>query len=362
MRPWTISLPAAIACALTLPATAGAGPRTDPGTSANADWAGPVFWPRAADDLMDYAFFPKGKGERFWAIGYGAILSSAAPGDQRMRRRLPSSSPSSNQDMPNKDLPNKDSGTIAATGTPGVAPGLAADADRCGSERAADSADHVIARIEQAISPSAPQREIVEQLRSALLRATDRINSACPTAAPATSMERLKAIQDRIWAMRDGLLTIRLPFERLYNSLTGDQDWRLARAGDSGEPAAKTETSDRRVQMCSEQASGIADWPMRAIGRALQPTEPQRASLEALRMRLSGVAQLIISSCPTYPLLGPMGRIAAASDRLDVMLFAVMTMSPALPEFYESLSSKQKVGLHRVIGQFRRSGQAGTGS
>jgi LTXXQ motif family protein len=93
---------------------------------------------------------------------------------------------------------------------------------------------------------------------------------------------------------------------------------------------------------------------MRAIERALRPTEQQRASLEALRMRLAGMAQLIISSCPTYPLLGPMGRIAAASDRLDVMLFAVMTMTPALPDFYESLSDKQKVSLGRVIRQLRR--------
>jgi len=97
---------------------------------------------------------------------------------------------------------------------------------------------------------------------------------------------------------------------------------------------------------------------MRAIERALRPTEQQRASLEALRLRSAGMTQLIISSCPTYPLLGHMGRFAAATDRLDVMLFAVMTMSPALQDFYESLDDKQKAGLDRVIRQFRRSDQS----
>jgi hypothetical protein len=360
MRPWTICVVGAVAFLLTLPAAANAGPRLGPGAGTKLDGNGAVFWPRAADDILDYAFFPKGKHENFWAIGYGMILSSAfgAPtADPRARQSLPSSNsqPSSN----NKDLFNKDRDTVALA----KAPDLAIEADPCGKDRAADSADQLIERIEQAITPSAPQRDVLEQLRSALIRATDRINAACPATAPATSMERLNAIQERIWAMRDGLLTIRLPFERFYDSLTGDQDWRLARTEPrSRESAAKIETNDGRDQMCSEQAAGIAGWPMRAIGRALQPTEEQRAGLEALRMRLAAMAELIVSSCPTYPLLGPMGRIAAASDRLDVMLFAVMTMSPALPDFYDSLSDKQKVGLHRVIRQFRRSAQSGNGS
>jgi hypothetical protein len=378
MRPCTIPILAAVAFSLVLPAIADADPRSGPGASTDPP-TGPVFWPRAASDLLDYTFFPKGKNERFWAIGYGAILSSAfgssAIDDPRPRRNLSSSS--------KKDVSNKDGDPMAAAKAPDLAApdlaapdlaaphlavqslavhSLAAEADRCGTDRAEGSADQLadqlMERIERAISPIASQqRDILDQLRSALVRAADRINTACPTTAPATAMERLNAVQDRIWAMRDGLLTVRLPFERFYASLTGDQDWHLARAtdGDTRETAAKTETSDGRSQMCSEQASGIADWPMRAIGRALQPTEPQRASLEALHMRLSGMAQLIIGACPTYPLLGPMGRLAAASDRLDVMLFAVMAMSPVLPDFYDSLSDRQKGGLRRVIRQFQRS-------
>jgi hypothetical protein len=54
-----------------------------------------------------------------------------------------------------------------------------------------------------------------------------------------------------------------------------------------------------------------------------------------------------------------MDRIAAAGDRLDVMLFALMTLSPALPEFYDSLSDKQKAGLGRAIRQFRRATPSG---
>jgi hypothetical protein len=313
-----------------------------PAASTAPERAGPVFWPRASDDLLDYAFFPKGKDEGFWAIGYSSILAGAFASsnadDPRARRSLAvsnrdlSSKDLANKNLANKNLANNDDAASAAKG-------LLAAADLCGGGQTAASADQVIERIEQAIRPSAAQRDILERLRTALAQAIERINTVCPAAAPATPTERLKAIQDRIWAMRDALLTVRLPFEQLYGSLTGEQDW--------------------RSEMCSEQVSQIADWPMRAIERALRPTEQQRAGLAALRMRLAGMAQLIISSCPTYPLLGPMGRFAAASDRLDVMLFAVMTMTPALPDFYDSLSDTQKVGLSRVIRRFRRSAQSG---
>jgi hypothetical protein len=421
MHPWTIPILGAVAFSLTIPATGHARPRFGPGAilgavaaplgavlggarpafaqrdrrrgdtrgetdssdgprtdgaarserpsaaSTNPGRAGPVFWPRAADDLLDYAFFPKGKDERFWAIGYGSILggafASSNADDPRARRGLAVSNRDLankdlvNRDLANKDLANKNFANNDAAAS--AAKGLLAAADLCGSGQTASSADQVIERIEQAIRPSAAQRDILERLRTALAQAIERINTVCPAAAPATPTERLKAIQDRIWAMRDALLTVRLPFEQLYGSLTGDQDWRLAREAESREVTGTIGTADRRSEMCSEQAADIAGWPMRAIERALRPTEQQRAGLEALRMRLAGMAQLIISSCPTYPLLGPMGRIAAASDRLDVMLFAVMTMTPALPDFYESLSDKQKVSLDRVIRQLRR--PAGSG-
>jgi hypothetical protein len=45
------------------------------------------------------------------------------------------------------------------------------------------------------------------------------------------------------------------------------------------------------------------------------------------------------------------------------MQFAVSTMTPALPNFYESLTDKQKISLSKVIRQFtRRSAQARDGS
>jgi hypothetical protein len=308
-----------------------------------------IFWPNAADDLLDYAFFPKGKDDRFWAYGYGAILQDAfvstGPDNSRRTRPLVASA--------------SDNSTDAATAV-------------CGGGRPA--ADSLVERIDQAIAPTAAQRAVMEELRSALARTIERIESVCSVAMPATPADRLKAIQDRIWAMRDALLTLRLPFEKFYASLTAEQHWRLQRSEPDGAAAVTTgstgspdtsgqsrarPTQEARTESCIEQAASAAAWPMRAVERAMQPNAEQRAMLETLRMRLMGMGQLIATSCPTYPLLGPMDRIAAAADRLDVMLFTIMTLSPALPDFYDSLSDKQKAGLGRAIRQFRRSGASG---
>jgi hypothetical protein len=231
--------------------------------------------------------------------------------------------------------------------------------DPCGGGSAAADADAWIARIEQAITPAAPQREVLAQLRTALMQAVERITATCPSPPPATPTERLQAIQDRIWAMRDALLTIRQPFESFYNSLSQEQHWRLNRDSDARGIGASS--GDGRSEMCADPAA-IDERPMRAIERAIRPTEQQRASLGALRLGSAGMAQLIMSSCPTYPLLGHMGRFAAASDRLDVMLFAVMTMAPAVQGFYGSMDDRQRAGFHRTMHQLRRSGPVRTGS
>jgi hypothetical protein len=392
MRPWTIPILGTVALSLAAPATADARPRFGPGAilgafagavfgglrpaighhrrnargsadeqrgedaarierqpvaGAPSDRTGPAFspqmyWPNASADLAEYIFFPRGKDDRFWAYGYGTILNGAFAAADADNPQVP----------PGRAKAGKEGDAAPQAKEPDLS------SDPCGGGQAALGADALIERIEQAIRPSESQREVVlAQLRAALLQAAERIKATCPTAAPATPAERLKAIQDRIWAMRDGLLTIRLPFEQFYDSLTGEQHWHLHRdEGTSRETGAKI--ADARVQPCAEQATGLAAWPMRAIERALRPTEQQRASLEALRLRSAGMTQLIISSCPTYPLLGHMGRFAAATDRLDVMLFAVMTMSPPLQDFYDSLDDKQKAGLNRVIRQFRRSDQS----
>jgi hypothetical protein len=300
-----------------------------------------IFWPDAADDLVGYVLFPKGN-DRFWAHGYDSIVAAAFAASDADDRRAKRSPPAGNQ--------VSDAASLAQVPL--------APADLCGRTPAAADADGLIERIERLIEPSASQRDALEQLRAALAQTIERINATCPAAAPATLTERLAAIQGRIWAMHDALFTLRLPLESFYNSLTDEQQRRLRR----GEPASQelaANVTDGRAQTCAEPAAGIADGIMRAIGRAAPPSGPQRAGLDALRQNSAATAKLVAGSCPSDPRLTPPDRFAAATDRLDVMLFAVMSMGPALQQLYDSLDDKQKAGLNRALRQVRQPGGAG---
>src|SRR5215471_2787542 len=299
-----------------------------------------IFWPDAAADLVAYVLFPKGN-DRFWAHGYDSIVAAAFAASDADERRVKRARPAGNQ--------------VSDAASPATAP--LASADLCGSTPATTT-DALIERIERAIEPSASQRDVLEQLRAALAQTIERINATCPAAAPATLTERLAAIQGRIWAMHDALLTLRLPLESFYNSLTDEQRRRLRRDEPASQELAANVT-DGRAQTCAEPAAGIADGIMRAIGRAAPPSGPQRAGLDALRQNSAAMAKLVAGSCPSDPRLTPLDRFAAATDRLDVMLFAVMSMGPALQQLYDSLDDKQKAGLNRSLRQVRQPGGAG---
>jgi hypothetical protein len=299
-----------------------------------------IFWPDAARDLVDYVLLPRGN-DRFWTYGYDAIVQAAF-------------TPSNADDRGARSRPAGNEVSDAAS--PATAP--VSSSDRCGNVAADAAADALIERIERAVEPSASQHDALEQLRTAVAQVIERINAPCPGAASATFAQRLTAIQDRIWAMHDALLTLRLPFETFNNALTDDQQRRL-RAGASDPAQSEANTTDGRAQTCADPAAGTADGIMRAIERAARSAGQQRAGLEALRLNSAAMAKLVAGSCPADPSLSPMGRFAAATDRLDVMLFAVMSMSPALQQLYDSLDDRQKAGLSRALRQGRPSGPAG---
>jgi len=304
-----------------------------------------TFWPDAAADLADYVLLPSGNS-RFWTHGYDSMVEAAFAGsdaaDQGGARARAAAPRLSDAGAPNTPV---------------------ASADPCGATSA--SADGFIDKIDRAVEPNGSQRDALEELRGALARAIGRIATSCPAAMPVSLAQRLNAIQDRIWAMHDALLTIRLPFERFYDALSEEQRQRLRGKAPAPVDVAANATDGRRHGttdagggICLEPSAGVADWMMRAIERAA-PSEQQRGGVEAMRMQSATMARLVAASCPSDPRPDAMGRVAAATDRLDVMLFAVMSVSPMLQQFYDSLDDKQKAGLARALRQARRSGAVG---
>ena len=289
-------------------------------------WAGPVFWPHAADDLFSYAFFPNDGGARFWA--YGDILNEVFPGgDARTGARGRSARARAIQSAP----PTNDRA-------------IEAPAEVCGSAGGSSGTDGVIERIEQTVAPNDAQRALLEKLRGALVTAGERMAAVCRTEVPTDPLQRLNVIQDRVGAMRDAALTIRVPLENFYNSLSDEQKARLT------DPAAATPTQtadERPAANCGAQRAGAGD--SRILERLIKPTPEQRASLQALQMQFAGLAQAVLSSCPAETPLSPVDRLVAAGNRLTTMLFAVMNAGPALQAFYYSLSDEQKANIGKSM-------------
>lgn len=285
-------------------------PRTPPGAGAGrlpavTTWVGPLYWPYAADDLLDYAFLPSGSSDRFWAHGAGDLFQAMfAPTSQRTNW-----------------------------------------IEMCGSRQGGATA--WLGPIEQAVKPTEAQRVALDDVRRALVNANNGVKSACPAAETAASpVQRLNAMSERLWAMRQAIVLVRIPFEGLYNSLSSNQKARLtdesARTeGRADDPAAQPSGAAR---LCGATMAA-AEWPADHIEQRVRPSDEQRRALDTLRMTAMGMAQLLMASCPQDAATTPLARLQAAEKRLNAMLYMVRIVGPAFHGFYSSLSDEQKAAF-----------------
>jgi hypothetical protein len=251
-------------------------------------WAGFVFWPDAADDLLRYALWPSRADGHFWSYGYADIMAGILP-------------------------------RVGAAG---------ASARTCGP----GSVDWPIERIRQTLTLDETQAAALEDLRTAVSAAVDRVATTCPTAAPGNAIERLHAMVRRLRAVRQAIAILRAPVQKFEEQLTGEQRARLEAAA-AGKPVdmAGCRTDVRRV-------SGMA---MQTIQQAVQPSEDQRMSVGVLVGTASKMAEGL-ADCPAQRPATALERLAAAEKRLDAMLYATQNIRVAVHRFALSLSPVQK--------------------
>ena len=296
-------------------------------------WVGPLFWPYAYDDFVDYTFYPYAY-DTFWpyayddfydgmfgayAAGYGGTYASVGP--------------------------LRGSRYGAVSGREGPRGGRSVGADLCSGETAGLT-DWPIERIAQTVEPNDTQRAVLDELKAATAQALDILKAACPTALPSTPTGRIEAMHQRLDAMLQAVRTVRPVVEKFYQSLNDEQKARFNALGpdDSDQQQAQRNLT----QVCGERASGIASLPLERIERAVQPDGAQRSALKDLQDATSEAINLLSSDCPTYRALTPVGRLQAMEQRLDAMLRAVQTVEPALEKFYGSLGDEQKERFNRL--------------
>ena len=304
-------------------------------------WVGPLFWPYAYSDFVDYTFYPYAY-DTFWpyayddvydgmfgayASGYGGTYASVGPPEGQAGGYARGGSAR---------------GRSAARGNPS---GRSVEADLC-SGQTAGLTDWPIERISQTVVPNDEQRAILDELRDATAKALDQLKAACPTALPSTPTGRIEAMRQRLDAMLAAVRTVRPVLEKFHDSLNDEQKARFNALG----PDAADQQQGRRslTQVCGERASGIASLPLDRIERAVEPDGAQRNALKELQDATAEAADLLSSECPTYRALSAVGRLQAMEQRLDAMRRAVETVQPALERFYGSLNDEQKERFNRL--------------
>src|SRR5215813_8437393 len=299
-------------------------------------WIGPLFWPYAYYDFVDYTFYPYAY-DTVWpyayddvyeglfgayALGYGDTYAAVEP-------------------------PSGYGGGYARGGyARGSAGGRSVEADLC-SGQTAGLAVWPIERIAQTVEPNDAQRAVLDELKDATAQALDILKAACPTALPSTPTGRIEAMHQRLDAMLQAVRTVRPVVEKFYQSLNDEQKARFNALGPE-DNADQQQAQRNLTQVCGERASGIAGLPLERIEQAVRPDEAQRGALKELQDATSEAVNQLSSDCPTYRALTPVGRLQAMEQRLDAMLRAVQTVEPALAKFYASLSDEQKERFNRL--------------
>jgi hypothetical protein len=298
-------------------------------------WVGPLFWPYAYDDFVDYTFYPYAY-DVFWPYAYDEVYEGMFGGYAY----------GAGPRYAAIGTPQGDRGGRAGRVARGAPAGRAVGADLCSGETAGLT-DWPIERIAQTVEPDDAQRAALDGLRSATARALDILKAACPTELPSTPTGRLDAMHKRLAAMLEAVRIVRPALETFYQSLNDEQKARFNSLG--GDERADPQQARRDLaQACNERASGFGNLPIDRIERAVRPSEPQRAVLKELEDATAAAVELLKSECPTYRALTPVGRLEAMEQRLDAMLRAVQTVQPVLEKFYSALSDEQKERFNRL--------------
>jgi hypothetical protein len=287
-------------------------------------WIGPLFWPFAYWDLVNYTYWPYAY-DAFWPRAYDDIYGGmfgpyAYEGvAQRSSRRARSSQQAS---------------TIV-----------------CG-ERVPALTDWPIQQIAQTIQPDELQEAALNDLKDGAAKALQALQSACPDELPSTPPGRTAAMRKRTETMLAALGMVRPPLERLYGSLSDEQKARFNAVTPESTPvraARRGNAPPDLARACSANAAKATDIPTDILEREIRPTEAQRVALNRLKDATLRAANVLTSGCPAEQSLTPPARIAVMEQRVKSMLEAINIVQPALEEFYGLLNDEQKARFN-VLG------------
>jgi hypothetical protein len=291
-------------------------------------WYGPLFWPYAYWDFVDYTFWPHAY-DVFWPYAYDdlyvGVFGPYAYEGPAYAEPAPSSRPARRSRQES-----------------------AATAVVCNAQAAALT-DWPIQQIVETVKPDQTQQAALNDLKDATAKAVDALQSACPDELPSTPTGRLEAMRKRIGTMLLALSIVQPPLQRFYDSLNDEQKARFNLMTPEDKEAGPNVGNNLDLsQVCGEQALKATSPPIERILEAVKPTDVQRTALDALNDATKKAADFLQANCPVDQTLTPPARVAAMEKRLNAMMEAVKIVQPALQSFYGSLTDEQKARFNQL--------------
>jgi hypothetical protein len=291
-------------------------------------WFGPLFWPYAYSDFIDYTFWPY-EYDVFWPYAYDDVYVGIF-GPYAYEGPAYASVPSSRRVRTAQRR-------------------SAAAAVVCRAQ-APELTNWPMQQIAQAVNPDQAQQAVLNDLKEATAKAVDVLQSACPKDLPSTPTGRLDAMRQRIATMLLAISMVQPPLQRFYELLNDEQkahfnvirpEAQVARASANG-----NELGDMS-QVCGEQ-SVKALVPTERLIQRLRPTDAQRSALDTLSESTNKAADFLKASCSMDEMLTPPGRVAAMEKRLNAVMEAIKIVQPAIENFYRSLTDEQKAHFNQL--------------
>jgi hypothetical protein len=207
------------------------------------------------------------------------------------------------------------------------------------------AADWPIAQLRSTVDLDDAQSAALGHLKTALSDAIASIKSNCRDDASLDPVERLRLMQNMLWAVHDAAQLIRGPLTRFYESLSEEQKAKFS-APAAPQPANARLSRNEMARMCDLPSSAEA---LRQIEQSIKPTKAQKASLDALQKKAFEMGQFLMASCLKAVPATPGERLDAASERLTAVIFAASNVNMALNDFTSQLSDEQKSRLNAMV-------------
>jgi hypothetical protein len=300
---------------------------------------GPVFWPYAYDDFIDYTFSPYAY-DTFWPYAYDdvfdGIYGAYAPAYSNY---------ASNSDHTAGRTVQVYGNVTGAWVAPAGPATLPAGTQIC-SGQTEDLTNFPIQRIAQQVQPEQSQQPLLDDLKAATAEALGILQAACPSDLPSTPTARLAAMRSRVEAMLHAARVIDPALRKFYASLSDEQKERFNSLDTETLGTTENQQSDP-AQLCSGEAQAINVPPNAPIDQALRLSDAQEMNLNALKEASTKARDILKTSCPTEPTLTPTARLAQIQRRLEAMMQALDTVQSALVNFYGALDDEQRARFNR---------------